>query len=61
MQLVTCGLYLSMLFLTQLLLDIYKSGTTNRRDIYRQFWSVESIYGLGDKELDIYLEKLGIQ
>ncbi|MDB5061015.1 MAG: hypothetical protein JWP67_858 [Mucilaginibacter sp.] len=40
------------------LLDIYKSGITNKHEIYITFWETEKIYGMGDKELDIYLNHL---
>ncbi|MBD1393700.1 DUF1835 domain-containing protein [Mucilaginibacter glaciei] len=40
------------------LLKIYKSGITTKADIYREFWRTQKIYGMGDKELDIYINQL---
>jgi hypothetical protein len=45
-------------YIHQKLLDIYKSGITNKQEIYAAFWKTEKIYGMGDKELDIYLNHL---
>jgi hypothetical protein len=45
-------------YIHQKLLDIYKSGITNKHEIYITFWETEKIYGMGDKELDIYLNHL---
>jgi hypothetical protein len=42
----------------QKLLDIYNSGTKNKQAIYEVFWKTEKIYGMGDREIDIYLETL---
>ena len=42
----------------QKLLEIYRSGHTNRIDLMRTFWDTETIYGMGDMELDIYLNRL---
>jgi hypothetical protein len=47
-------------YIEQTLLSIHQSGITDRTEIYRKFWSVEKIYGMGDKELGIYLNKLGL-
>ncbi len=47
-------------YIEEKLLGIYNSGVTNRNDIYKSFWSTEKIYGMGDMELCIYLDKLGI-
>jgi hypothetical protein len=45
-------------YIEQLLVDIYRSGITNRADIYNAFWQREKIYGMGDMEIDIYLNRL---
>lgn len=45
-------------YIEQKLLDIYNSGTKTRQAIYNAFWQTEQIYGMGDLELDIYLERL---
>ncbi|OKS88892.1 DUF1835 domain-containing protein [Mucilaginibacter polytrichastri] len=45
-------------YIEQKLLAIKQSGIVERADIYEQFWSAEKIYGMGDRELDIYLERL---
>ena len=45
-------------YIHQKLLDIYKSGITNKPEIYNAFWQTEKIYGMGDSELDIYLSYL---
>jgi hypothetical protein len=45
-------------YIEQLLVDIYRSGITNRADIYKAFWLQEKIYGMGDMEIDIYLNRL---
>jgi hypothetical protein len=42
----------------QKLLDIYKSGAKTRPDMYKAFWETEKIYGMGDMEIDIYLQQL---
>ncbi len=42
----------------QRLLDIYRNGATTRLAIYQQFWDTDKIYGMGDLELDLYLERL---
>jgi hypothetical protein len=42
----------------QKLLDIYNSGVNNKLAIYQAFWKTEKIYGMGDREIDLYLEKL---
>jgi hypothetical protein len=42
----------------QRLLDIYRSGAKTRHAIYQQFWDVDKIYGMGDLELDLYLDRL---
>lgn len=45
-------------YIEQKLLDIYKSGKTTRYNIYQGFWSTEKIFGMGDAEIDIYLQNL---
>ncbi|MDB5131538.1 MAG: hypothetical protein JWR02_1287 [Mucilaginibacter sp.] len=45
-------------YIEQKLLDIYNYGIKTKPEIYQRFWSTEKIYGLGDSEIDIYLEKL---
>lgn len=47
-------------YIEQTLQDIYSSGITNHADIYKSFWSAEKIYGMGDMELGIYLDRLGL-
>lgn len=47
-------------FIEQELLDIYNSGIKDRLSIYKEFWRTNSIYGMGDRELNIYLDKLNI-
>jgi hypothetical protein len=42
----------------QKLLDIYNSGIKNKQAIYEVFWQTEKIYGMGDREIDIYLKML---
>jgi hypothetical protein len=42
----------------QKLLDIYQSGVTRKHGIYQAFWQTEKIYGMGDLEINIYLEAL---
>ena len=42
----------------QKLLDIYNSGVKNKQAIYQTFWQTEKIYGMGDLEIDLYLQKL---
>ncbi|MBS1500503.1 MAG: DUF1835 domain-containing protein [Bacteroidetes bacterium] len=42
----------------QRLLDIYNNGNKTRQSIYRRFWDTDTIYGMGDLELDIYLANL---
>ncbi|MBS7566600.1 DUF1835 domain-containing protein [Mucilaginibacter sp. Bleaf8] len=40
------------------LLLLYQSGATQRDALYEAFWKQHKIYGMGDWELDIYLNKL---
>lgn len=42
----------------QSLLDIYQSGITTKNQLYLEFWTRLPIYGMGDKELDLYLASL---
>lgn len=42
----------------QKLLDIYQSGIKNRQAIYQDFWQTEKIYGMGDLEIDMYIQSL---
>ncbi|HTE00529.1 MAG TPA: DUF1835 domain-containing protein [Mucilaginibacter sp.] len=45
-------------YIEQKLLDIYISGIKSKPNIYHVFWQTEKIYGMGDLEIDIYLQKL---
>jgi len=45
-------------YIEQKLLQFYESGITNRNNLYRSFWNEETIFGMGEAELDIYLKKL---
>jgi len=45
-------------YVEQKLLDIYNSGIKTRHAIFVAFWKTESIFGMGDSEVDIYLDKL---
>ncbi|RFZ92210.1 DUF1835 domain-containing protein [Mucilaginibacter conchicola] len=47
-------------YIEQKLLDIYNNGISDRLAIHSEFWKTEPIYGLGDAELNIYLDKLNI-
>ncbi|PAW93028.1 hypothetical protein CKK33_05770 [Mucilaginibacter sp. MD40] len=47
-------------YIAQRLLDIYNSGITDRHLIHKEFLKTESIYGMGDAELNTYLDKLNI-
>jgi hypothetical protein len=40
------------------LLDIINSGITERTKIYHEFWRLNSIYGMGDSQIDIYIKSL---
>jgi hypothetical protein len=42
----------------QKLLDIYQYGYHTRSEIMSAFWQTEKIYGMGDLEIDLYLNKL---
>ena len=45
-------------YIEQRLLDIYNNGAKTKIEIYHAFWKSESIFGMGDSEIDIYLNKL---
>ncbi|QEC61285.1 DUF1835 domain-containing protein [Mucilaginibacter ginsenosidivorans] len=45
-------------YIEQKLLDIYSKGAQTRHTIYQRFWKDEKIYGLGDTEIDLYLQPL---
>ncbi len=42
----------------QKLLDIYQYGYHTRPEIMSAFWQTEKIYGMGDLEVNLYLQKL---
>jgi hypothetical protein len=50
--------YTGLNYIHQQLLQIYNSGTHSKPDIYTAFWANEKIYGMGDSELDLYLNEL---
>jgi hypothetical protein len=45
-------------YIEQTLLDIYNYGYKTKYDIYQRFWDTETIYGMGDLEIDLYLQRL---
>ena len=45
-------------YIEQKLLDIYNNGPKTKSEIYAAFWETEKIYGMGDMEINIYLERL---
>ncbi|MGN8068316.1 DUF1835 domain-containing protein [Mucilaginibacter sp. 22184] len=45
-------------YIEQRLLDIYNSGAKTRSSIYATFWNEDKIFGMGDSEIDIYLDSL---
>jgi hypothetical protein len=45
-------------YIEQKLLHIYRAGAKDQREIYAQFWETEKIYGMGDMEINIYLNRL---
>ncbi|MBL4676552.1 MAG: DUF1835 domain-containing protein [Mucilaginibacter sp.] len=47
-------------YIEQKLLDIYNGGVKDRPSIHQAFWKAEPVYGMGDAELNIYLDKLNI-
>ncbi|HWZ04055.1 MAG TPA: DUF1835 domain-containing protein [Mucilaginibacter sp.] len=45
-------------YIEQKLLDIYNIGLRTKHEIYGIFWKTEKIYGMGDLQIDIYLNRL---
>jgi Domain of unknown function (DUF1835) len=45
-------------YIEQKLLDIYNYGYKTKPEIHNAFWVTEKIYGMGDLEIDIYLNRL---
>lgn len=45
-------------YIEQKLLDIYNYGYKTKPEIHNAFWASEKIYGMGDLEIDIYLNRL---
>ena len=45
-------------YIEQKLLEIYQSGIKNQQEICIAFWETEKIYGLGDLEVGLYLQRL---
>ncbi|MES2061504.1 MAG: DUF1835 domain-containing protein [Bacteroidota bacterium] len=45
-------------YVEQVLLDIYNTGIKTRQEIYAAFWAGDKIYGMGDSEINTYLDKL---
>jgi hypothetical protein len=45
-------------YIEQKLLEIYNYGIRTKPEIYLEFWKTEKIYGMGDMEIEIYLDKL---
>lgn len=45
-------------YIEQTLLDIYNYGYKTKYEIYQRFWETETIYGMGDLEIDLYLNSL---
>jgi hypothetical protein len=45
-------------YVEQRLLDFYLAGHKTRHALYHQFWETEKIYGMGDLEIDLYLQSL---
>ncbi|AYL98450.1 DUF1835 domain-containing protein [Mucilaginibacter celer] len=45
-------------YIEQKLLGIYNGGAKTKIDLYKTFWKNEAIFGMGDSEIDIYLDKL---
>jgi hypothetical protein len=45
-------------YIHQKLLAIYQSGAHSKAEIYPTFWQTEKIYGMGDSQLDTYLQTL---
>lgn len=42
----------------QQLLAAFKEGFTTKADLYREFWRTQKIYGMGDRELDLYISPM---
>jgi hypothetical protein len=45
-------------YIEQKLLQFSQSGINSRAELYQAFWNQLPIYGMGDAELDIYIERL---
>ncbi|WP_295772055.1 DUF1835 domain-containing protein [uncultured Mucilaginibacter sp.] len=45
-------------YIEEKLLLIYQNGIINREGIYEAFWRDEAIYGMGDAEINTYLNRL---
>jgi hypothetical protein len=45
-------------YIEERLLAIYSSGVKNKVELHAQFWNTEKIYGMGDLEINIYLNRL---
>lgn len=45
-------------YIEQMLLDIYNYGYKSKYEIYQRFWDSQAIYGMGDLEIDLYLNSL---
>ena len=45
-------------YIEQKLLDIYNSGIIGKSHIHNAFWESETVFGMGDMEIDIYLNRL---
>lgn len=45
-------------YIEQKLLEIYNYGVRTIPEIYLEFWKTEKIYGMGDMEIESYLNKL---
>lgn len=45
-------------YIEQQLINIYNSGKTDKPDIYAAFWAQNSIYGMGDAAINLYLNSL---
>ena len=45
-------------YIEETLLNIYNNGAKTRPEVYQKFWFTEKAYGMGDSEIDIYLDGL---
>jgi hypothetical protein len=45
-------------YIEQKLLFYYEQGISDRAGLYQEFWNRSKIYGMGDAELDLYLDRL---